>query len=271
MCSDRQPSRIDSAVIQLGVNIDHVATLRQARYRGGDAGDGEPDPVRAVGEAEIGGADCITVHVREDRRHINDRDAQLCRQVTRVEFNLEMAATDEMARIAASLKPHVCTLVPEGRAEVTTEGGLDVRAQVSRMREIVKRLKGSGAQVSAFIDADLPQVHAARDAGFDACELHTGPYARTYALCGGQITCTELAAELGRVATAGGAITGAGMRFHAGHALNYTNVVRIAGLPGIAQLHIGHAIVSRAVFTGLREAVREMKSIMIVAHRPRNA
>ncbi len=253
-------------MIQLGVNIDHVATLRQARYRGGQTGDGEPDPARAVAEAELGGADCITVHLREDRRHIIDRDLELCRQVCRVEFNLEMAATDEMVKIAARVKPHLCTLVPEGRMEVTTEGGLDVRGQLSRMKDVVKRLKDAGVGVSAFIDADIPQVDAARSAGFDACEVHTGPYARAYAACGGQIVCGELAAELGRVATVGGAIAGTGMRFHAGHALNYTNVVRIAALPGIAQLHIGHAIVSRAVFTGLRDAVREMKAIMVEAH-----
>ncbi|MFM9995948.1 MAG: pyridoxine 5'-phosphate synthase [Phycisphaerales bacterium] len=254
-------------MIQLGVNIDHVATLRQARYREGPPGSGEPDPVRAVHEAELGGADCITVHLREDRRHINDRDLELCRALARVEFNLEMAATDEMVAIAARVKPHLCTLVPEGRAEVTTEGGLDVRGQVARLRGIVSRLKDSGAHVSAFIDADLPQIDAARSAGFDACEVHTGPYAAAYAACGGQISRNELSAQLGRIATAGGAIAGAGMRFHAGHALNYVNVVRIADLPGIAQLHIGHAIVSRSLFTGLEAAVREMKSIMLHAHR----
>lgn len=265
--------RYGSRVIQLGVNIDHVATLRQARYRGvagvlpgsGDAG--EPDPVRAVHAAEEGGADCITVHLREDRRHINDRDLALCRAVARVEFNLEMAATDEMAAVAERVRPHLCTLVPEGRQEVTTEGGLDVRGQERRMREFVKRLKACGAHVSAFIDADLPQVHAAAGAGFDACEVHTGPYARAYAACGGQVARPELSAELGRVAVAGAAITASGMRFHAGHALNYVNVVRIAALPGIAQLHIGHAIVSRAVFTGLTAAVRDMKAIMVAAHR----
>ncbi len=253
-------------MIQLGVNIDHVATLREARYRGGQPGDGEPDPVRGVAEAELGGADCITVHLREDRRHINDRDLRMCREVCRVEFNLEMAATEEMVAMATDLKPHLCTLVPEGRMEVTTEGGLDVRGQLSRLKKTVGRLKAAGIGVSAFIDADVPQVDAAREAGFDACELHTGPFARAHGACGGQIVCGELAAELGRIATAGGAISGSGMRFHAGHALNYTNVVRIAALPGIAQLHVGHAIVSRAVFTGLRDAVRDFKTIMVKAH-----
>ncbi len=251
-------------MIQLGVNIDHVATLRQARYR--DVNEGEPDAVRAVAEAELGGADCITVHLREDRRHITDRDLRMCREVCRVEFNLEMAATEEMTAIAIGLKPHLCTLVPEGRMEVTTEGGLDVRGQVSRLKNIAGRLKAAGISVSAFIDADMPQVDAAREAGFDACEIHTGPFASAYAACGGQIVCGELAAELGRIATAGGAIAGSGMRFHAGHALNYTNVVRIAALPGIAQLHVGHAIVSRAVFTGLCNAVRDFKTIMVKAH-----
>lgn len=254
-------------MVQLGVNLDHVATLRQARYRAGQPGDGEPSPVRAVGEAELGGADCITVHLREDRRHINDRDLDLCRQIARVEFNLEMAATDEMVAIASGIKPHLVTLVPEGRSEVTTEGGLDVRGKMERLKSVVSRLRAQGIAVSAFIDAEIPQVQAAREAGFDACEIHTGPYAAAYAGCGGQITCTELAAELGRVATAGGAITGAGMRFHAGHALSYANVHRIAALPGIAQLHIGHAIVSRAVYTGLRDAVRDMKAIIVASHR----
>jgi pyridoxine 5-phosphate synthase len=256
-------------MVQLGVNIDHVATLRQARYRG--AGEysglsgGEPDPVAAAAEAELGGADCITVHLREDRRHIADRDLEMIRRTVRVKLNLEMAATDEMVGIAIKQKVHMCTLVPEGRQEVTTEGGLDVAGQLERMKEVVRRLKGAGISVSAFIDAELPQVEAAATAGFEWCEVHTGPYARAFAEHGGVTTEPELAAEMEQVAVAGGEITGKGMRFNAGHALNYQNVSRIAALPGVYELHIGHAIVSRAMWVGLRRAVREMKEVVRTA------
>jgi pyridoxine 5-phosphate synthase len=253
-------------VLHLGVNIDHVATLRQARYRGtaeyaGMSG-GEPDPVMAAHEAELGGADCITVHLREDRRHIADRDLELIRKSCRIKLNLEMAATDEMVGIAIAQKVHMATLVPEGRQEVTTEGGLDVAGQAERMREVVKRLKGAGVMTSAFIDTSLPQVEAAWTAGFDACEVHTGPYAHAFAACGGNTRNAELGAELGNIALASGETRAKGMRFHAGHALNYVNVGRIACLPGVRELHIGHAIISRAVWVGLREAVREMKGMM---------
>jgi pyridoxine 5-phosphate synthase len=256
-------------MIQLGVNIDHVATLRQARYCGApDDPSAEPDPVLAAFEAQLGGADIITVHLREDRRHIADRDLELIRRTARVRVNLEMGATDEMVGIAERLRPHMATLVPEGRSEVTTEGGLDVAGQGQRMREVVRRLRGAGVSVSAFIDARSPQIDAAAATGFEVCEVHTGAYARAFAACGGEMTREELAAELEEVAVAGSAITGAGMRFNAGHGLNYANVGRIASLPGIAELHIGHAIVSRAVFTGLRRAVREMKDAMDRAHAP---
>jgi pyridoxine 5-phosphate synthase len=254
-------------VICLGVNIDHVATLRQARYREAGPDSGEPDAVRAVGEAELGGADCITVHLREDRRHITDRDAELVRRLTRVKFNLEMAATDAMVSAAERLRPHMATLVPEGRAEVTTEGGLDVAGQSGRMRDVVSRLRSAGVTVSAFIDADGRQVAAAAKAGFEVCEIHTGLYAEAWSACGGDVTNEGLMASLEGVAMAGAEACGAGMRFNAGHGLNYHNVVRIAALPGISELHIGHAIVSRAVFTGLREAVREMKGLIVRAHR----
>ena len=247
------------SVIQLGVNIDHVATVRQARR--GD----EPDPVRAAHEAELGGADGITVHLREDRRHIQDRDVRLLRQMVKVKLNLEMAATDEMIGIACELKPHTAMLVPEGREEITTEGGLDVAGHLHEMRETVRRLKDAGMLVSAFIDANRSQVECAADAGFDVCEIHTGPYAHAFAEHGGDFRRPELAAELERVETSGTAIRDAGMRFNAGHALNYHNVDAIAALPWIEELHIGHAIVSRAVYTGLREAVGEMKRLMIVA------
>lgn len=252
-------------MIGLGVNIDHVATLRQARYRGAPADAGEPDPARAAAEAELGGADCITIHLREDRRHITDRDAEVTRRLTRVKFNLEMAGTNEMIGIAAKLRPHIATLVPEGRNEVTTEGGLDVAAQPDRLKDTVSRLRAAGVMVSAFIDADPRQVEAAARAGFEACEVHTGPYAAAWVEVGGNVTSERLMAALEEVAVAGGEVLGAGMRFHAGHALNYHNVGRIAALPGIAELHIGHAIVSRAVFTGVREAVAEMKRLMVGA------
>lgn len=249
-------------MLLLGVNIDHVATVRQARYRNADSG--EPDPVLAAHEAQLGGADIITIHLREDRRHVRDRDLELLTRTCRVRINLEMAATDEMVRVARGSGVPMATLVPEGRQEVTTEGGLDVRGQTSRLRDVVAALRESGIGASAFIDADLTQIEAARACGFYACEVHTGPYAAAFARAGGDITRPELSAALGQLAVAGAAVGGAGMRFHAGHALNYANVGRVAALPGVCELHIGHAIVSRAVFVGLREAVRQMKSAMVV-------
>ncbi|HZW11038.1 MAG TPA: pyridoxine 5'-phosphate synthase [Phycisphaerales bacterium] len=252
-------------MIQLGVNIDHVATIRQARYRGvahSRADRPEPDPVRAAHEAELGGADGITVHLREDRRHIIDRDVELLRQLVAIKLNLEMAATDEMVEIACRIGTDTAMLVPEGREEVTTEGGLDVAGRHARLRGVVERLKGAGLIVSGFIDADLAQVQAAADVGFDVCEVHTGPYARAFAEAGGDFRREGLTVALEQVAVAGGAIRGAGMRFNAGHALNYHNVEPIASLAGVEELHIGHAIVSRAVFVGLREAVREMKALL---------
>ena len=254
-------------MLQLGVNIDHVATLRQARYRDDPQNPcAEPDPVIAAHEAELGGADIITIHLREDRRHIQDRDLELIRRTCKARVNLEMAATEEMVRIAIDRKVHMVTLVPEGRQEVTTEGGLDVHAQRARITDVVQRLKSAGITVSAFIDPQSTQVQAAKAAGFDMCEVHTGPYARAFADCGGNLRNTLLAAELGQIAIAGGEIRGAGMRFNAGHALNYLNVWRIAQLPGISELHIGHAIVGRAVFTGFRQAVRDMKELMTRAY-----
>lgn len=252
-------------MIQLGVNIDHVASVRQARYRGEGFAAGEPDPVRAAHEAELGGADGITLHLREDRRHMHDRDLLLLKQLVRVKLNLEMGATEEMVGIAERVQPHTAMLVPEGRQEVTTEGGLDVARQARRLTEVVKRLREAGLVVSAFIDADEDQVKAAADAGFDVCEVHTGPYAHAFARCGGDMRRADLVAELDKVADAGEAILDAGMRFNAGHALNYHNVRPIAALPGISELHIGHAIVSRAIFIGLREAVREMKGLVVEA------
>ena len=248
-----------TTAIQLGVNIDHVATVRQARR--GD----EPDPVRAAHEAELGGADGITVHLREDRRHINDADVDRLRSSVRVKLNLEMAATDEMVEIARRVGPHTAMLVPEGRLEVTTEGGLDVSGQRERMTQVVSALRDGGMIVSAFIDADIAQAEAAAECGFEVCEVHTGPYAQAFAQHGGDFRRNELERELERVAETGARIRELGMRFNAGHALNYHNVRPVAALPGIEELHIGHAIVSRAVYTGLREAVREMKRLMIEA------
>lgn len=256
-------------MIQLGVNIDHIATIRQARYRGTAVAESlsEPDPVLAAHEAELGGADIITVHLREDRRHIQDRDLHLLSRTVRAKLNLEMAATDEMVAIAIAHKVHMVTLVPEGRQEVTTEGGLNVKGQGAPSKEVVTRLREAGITVSAFIDADATQIEAARSAGFQMCELHTGPYARAFAECGGDMLRPQLNAELEAIAMGGAQIAASGMRFNAGHALNYFNVVRIAALPGISELHIGHAIVSRAVFTGFRQAVREMKDLVVKAHR----
>jgi pyridoxine 5-phosphate synthase len=254
-------------MIQLGVNIDHVASVRQARYRGGDPRTAtsftEPDPVRAAHEAELGGADGITVHLREDRRHIQDHDVERLRGSISVKLNLEMAATDEMVNIARRIKPQISMLVPEGRQEVTTEGGLDVASNIPRLKDVVARLHDGGMIVSAFIDADLRQVEACKAAAFDVCEVHTGPYAKAHALAGGDFLLKDLAREYDAVKAAGTRIRALGMRFNAGHALNYHNVSAIARLEAVAELHIGHAIVSRAVFTGLREAVREMKRLMV--------
>jgi pyridoxine 5-phosphate synthase len=243
-------------MIELGVNIDHVATVREARKGH------EPDPVWAAVEAHLGGADGITVHLREDRRHIQDRDVQRLRELTHIKLNLEMAATDEMVGIACSLKPEMAMLVPEGRHEITTEGGLDVAGQQARLREVIARLAGAGIMTSAFIDAELPQVEAAAKAGVRVCEIHTGPYAHAFFNHGRDAESPAVVAELEKIRKAGAAIRAAGMRFNAGHALNYFNVQPVAALPGIRELHIGHAIVSRAIFVGMREAVAEMKRLM---------
>ena len=247
-------------MIQIGVNIDHVATIRQAR-RGG-----EPDPVRAAHEAILGGAHCITVHLREDRRHIQDDDVErvceLVRRTAGVKLNLEMAATTELIGFARTLHPHMCTLVPERRMEITTEGGLDVVGLGDELADGVAQLKDAGMILSAFIDPDPVQVQASGKLGFDACELHTGPYAHAFAAAGGDFLHKPVQRELERVRDAGAAIVKNKMRFHAGHALNYHNVQPVAALADLAELHIGHAIVSRAVFTGLREAVAEMIALM---------
>jgi pyridoxine 5-phosphate synthase len=243
-------------MIELGVNIDHVATVREARKTH------EPDPVWAAVEAHLGGADGITVHLREDRRHIQDHDVRRLRELTHIKLNLEMAATDEMVGIACQVRPEMAMLVPEGRHEITTEGGLDVAGQEARLRDVVARLRDAGIVTSVFIDAELPQVEAAARIGVRVCEIHTGPYAHAFFNQGRDNESPAVLAELEKIRKAGAAIRAAGMRFNAGHALNYFNVQPVAALPGIRELHIGHAIVSRAIFVGMREAVAEMKRLM---------
>jgi len=248
-------------MIELGVNVDHVATVRQARRTY------EPDPVWAAVEAHLGGADGITVHLREDRRHIQDEDVRRLRELTHIRLNLEMAATDEMVGIASRIKPEMAMLVPEGRHEITTEGGLDIVAKEKTLENAVKRLADAGIVVSVFIDADAAQVEAAKRIGAAVCEVHTGPYAHAFHSKGRDAESPAVVAELQKIRTAGEQIRALGMRFNAGHALNYFNVEPVARLPGVRELHIGHAIVSRAVFVGMREAVREMKALMVRASR----
>ena len=232
-------------MVELGVNIDHVATLRQARRTY------EPDPVWAAVEAELGGADAITVHLREDRRHVNDRDVAALRQTVQCKLNLEMSIVPEIVEIALRTKPDQATLVPERREEVTTEGGLDLTRETDRIGSIVRNLKRNGVFVSAFLDPDEKQITTARELEFDAVELHTGSYANASA--------SETADQVARLERGGQWVRAAGMRLHAGHGLNYRNVGPVARQKGMRELNIGHAIVSRAVFVGMRDAVREMK------------
>ena len=248
-------------MIELGVNVDHVATVRQARRTY------EPDPVWAAIEAHLGGADGITVHLREDRRHIQDEDVRRLRELTHIKLNLEMAATDEMVGIACKLKPEMAMLVPEGRHEVTTEGGLDILSQEKNLAAKVKTLVEKGIVVSVFIDADLKQVEAAKRIGATVCEVHTGPYAHAFHSKGRDAESPAVVSQLKQIQKAGEAIRSLGMRFNAGHALNYFNVQPVARLPGVRELHIGHAIVSRSLFVGMREAVREMKRLITEAAR----
>jgi pyridoxine 5-phosphate synthase len=248
-------------VIELGVNVDHVATVRQARRSY------EPDPVWAAVEAHLGGADGITVHLREDRRHIQDRDVARLRELTHIKLNLEMAATEEMVAIARRIKPEMAMLVPEGRREITTEGGLDIVSSEKRLSKTVRKLADAGIVVSVFIDADFKQVEAAKRIGASVCEVHTGPYAHAFHAKGRDAESPAVVFQLKKIKRAGERIRALGMRFNAGHALNYFNVKPVARLPGVRELHIGHAIVSRAVFVGMREAVREMKRLITEAAR----
>ncbi len=235
-------------MIELGVNIDHVATVRQARKTY------EPDPVIAAALAQQGGADGITFHLREDRRHIQDRDVELLVQTVTVKTNLEIACAADVVSIACRVKPDWALLVPESRQEVTTEGGLNVAADDGRIAAAIARLKESDILISLFVDPDPHQVEAAAQLGADAVELHTGPYALAKH--------EARTAELARLIESGRATTAAGMRLHAGHGLNYTNVRDVAAIPNLIELNIGHAIISRAVMVGMREAVAEMRRIL---------
>ncbi|MHB1870459.1 MAG: pyridoxine 5'-phosphate synthase [Steroidobacteraceae bacterium] len=237
--------------IALGVNIDHIATLRQAR-RGRD-----PDPVHAALEAEMAGADGITLHLREDRRHIQDADVRTLRGLLQIPMNLEMAVTGEMIEFACAVRPAHCCLVPEKRQELTTEGGLDVAAQPARVREAIERLGAHGVRVSLFIDPEPQQIEASARAGAPAIELHTGTYAQTSG--------TASARELERLASAARLAARLGLQVHAGHGLDYHNVQPIAAIPEVIELNIGHAIVARAVFHGLPAAVRQMRALMTAA------
>jgi pyridoxine 5-phosphate synthase len=244
-------------MIELGVNIDHVATLRQARRTY------EPDPVWAAVEAELGGADGITVHLREDRRHISDRDVQVLRQTVQCKLNLEMSLVPEIVEIATRVLPAQATLVPERRQEITTEGGLDLSREPDRVAGVVNKLKALGVTVSAFIDPVEQQIELAGKLGFDAVELHTGEYANV-------TDDLALAEQLHRLEIGGQWVCERDMRLHAGHGLNYRNVIPVARIQLMAELNIGHAIVSRAIFVGLRQAVREMKNVLDLATQVRD-
>jgi pyridoxine 5-phosphate synthase len=236
-------------MVELGVNIDHVATLRQARRTN------EPDPVWAAAMAELGGADSITIHLREDRRHIQDRDLEVLRQTVAVKLNLEMACEPEIVAIACRLKPDQATLVPERREEVTTEGGLEVAAHRGRVGEVVQQLQDAGIVVSLFLDPEERQIAAAAELGVEAVELHTG----SYALARPE---KDQHRELNTLMTAGAQVRSAGMTLHAGHGLTYRNVVPVARIDDMHELNIGHSIVARALLVGFERAVREMKALV---------
>lgn len=239
-------------VIDLGVNIDHVATVRNAR------GTSYPDPVQAALLAEEAGADGITLHLREDRRHIKDADVEAIRPQLRTRMNLESAVTSEMLDFACRIKPHDVCLVPERREEVTTEGGLDVVAHFAQVQAAVRQLQAEGIRVSLFIDPDDAQIRAAKETGAPGIEIHTGRYADAH-------TASEQQQELERVQAAAGAGVAAGLKVNAGHGLHYSNVQAIAAIPEIAELNIGHAIVAQAIFVGWQNAIKEMKAIMVAA------
>lgn len=239
---------MDKATIRLGVNIDHVATLREARKTY------EPDPVAAALAAEMAGADQITVHLREDRRHIQNRDVRMIREVVRSALNLEMAAAAEMLEIALALRPDAVCIVPERREEVTTEGGLNLTDAPPSLGELVGTLKDADIEVTAFLTPDLAQIQEAARFRFDAVEIHTGAYANA--------TRHRAEGELKRIKEAAAAIRHLGMRVHAGHGLNYHNVTRMLDVPHLEEVNIGHAIIARSLFTGMDRAVRDMLHLL---------
>jgi pyridoxine 5-phosphate synthase len=234
---------------ELGVNIDHVATVRQARKTY------EPDPVWAAASAELGGADGITLHLREDRRHIQDRDLRVLSETVTVKLNLELAADNDVLAIACEVKPDQATLVPERREEITTEGGLDVVTHRAAVDNAVRQLRDAGISVSLFLDPDERQIATAASLGVDAVELHTGQYA--LATRAGRPT------QLAKLTVAGKQIVEAGMILHAGHGLNYQNVTDVAEIPAMHELNIGHSIIARAMMVGLQQAVRDMKDLLV--------
>lgn len=234
---------------RLAVNIDHVATVRQAR------GIDEPDPILAAGIAELAGADGIICHLREDRRHINDRDLEILRKTVKTRLNMEMAAVEEMVNIACRVGPELVTLVPEKREEVTTEGGLDVQARPEHYREIVERLRSAGIRVSLFVDPEFGQIDAAHEAGADVVEIHTGHYADASAE-------SEVEDQFERIARAVKSAVRLKLKISAGHGLNYANIKRFRALPQIEEYSIGHSIVGRAVIVGMERAVRDMIALV---------
>jgi len=236
-------------VARLGVNVDHVATIRQAR------GGIEPDPVTAAALAELAGAEGITVHLREDRRHIQDRDVTLLRQTVKTSLNLEMAATDEMVGIALAVRPDCVTLVPEKREELTTEGGLDVAMHRNLLKKQITLLKQGGIRVSLFVDPDLEQIRSSHRIGADAIEIHTGSYCEA-------VTAELRRNELLKIENSIRAGRKLGMHVHAGHGLNYTNIIPVVALGGVEEFNIGHSIVSRAILLGMERAVRDMMELL---------
>ncbi|MEE8429308.1 MAG: pyridoxine 5'-phosphate synthase [Gammaproteobacteria bacterium] len=245
---------VDQENILLGVNIDHVATLRQAR------GTQYPDPIQVAAEVERAGADSITLHLREDRRHIQDQDVRTLKETLLTRMNLEMAVTEEMIHITSQIRPQDCCLVPERREELTTEGGLDVAKQKDKIQDACMRLAEAGVRVSLFIDADIHQVEAAVQVGAPCIEIHTGHYAD--AALG-----DHRESELRRIVQAVEFGTESGLRVHAGHGLNYQNVAPVAAISQVLELNIGHAIIARAIFTGIQPAVQEMKRLMTEARQ----
>lgn len=238
--------------IKLGVNIDHVATLRNAR------GTSYPAPVFAAAICEESGADSITIHLREDRRHIVDNDVVIINQTIKTRLNLEIAATEEMINFASQVKPHNVCLVPEKREEITTEGGLDVKGNFDVIKQSIITLHKSGIIVSLFVDADKEQIHSAKECGADCIEIHTGPYAEAD-------SDTDIDIEFNKILDAAKYANDLGMKVHAGHGLHYHNVAKICEIPYITELNIGHSIVANAVFNGLKEAVMNMKSLMLTS------